>query len=392
MNVFHQMGFRDKWNIDCQKEGIGDGLIFSPINMESDKLLALPADLRQISFLDPQFYLLNIEKSSNVTYPFFPGNIKSDFSTVDLDVNNDQLAELCVDYQLNADFRYIVIPTRYVDALPTRYLENLSENFVYPFLDKKAKKSITKPFLLTVLVKQIMIEDEAKRDELLNWMTSFSEITGFYLIFENNYNSKQIKDFEYLKNVMFFIDILKKNELEVHIGYCNTEGLLFSAAMPDSVTIGSYENLRMFKISRFETTEGKQMRAPNARLYSSKLLQWMDYNYIESMKSLVSDYDKFFDDTQYKPLMFSLGEFRGQPYNWHFAKSEIYKHYFEVFTRQIKSLPNDQLTRIEYLKDVIKTAISNYKIIEDSVLLDGDSDGSHLPIWYNVLNAYKKTL
>ena len=122
MEVFHQMGFRDKWNIDCLKEGIGDGLIFSPINMESDKLLALPADLRQVSFLDPQFYLLNIEKSSNVTYPFFPGNIKSDFSTVDLDVNNDQLAELCVDYQLNADLRYIVIPTRYVDALPTRYL------------------------------------------------------------------------------------------------------------------------------------------------------------------------------------------------------------------------------------------------------------------------------
>ena len=283
MNVFHQMGFRDKWNIDCQKEGIGDGLIFSPINMESDKLLALPADIRQVSFLDPQFYLLNIEKSSNVTYPFFPGNIKSDFSTVDLDVNNDQLAELCVDYQLNADLRYIVIPTRYVDALPTRYLENLSENFVYPFLENKAKKNITKPFLLTVLVKQIMIEDEAKCDELLNWMTSFSEIAGFYLIFENNYTSKQIKDFEYLKNVLFFIDILKKNELEVHIGYCNTEGLLLSAAMPDSITIGSYENLRMFKISRFEATEGKQMRAPNARLYSSKLLQWMDYNYIESM-------------------------------------------------------------------------------------------------------------
>ena len=118
----------------------------------------------------------------------------------------------------------------------------------------------------------------------------------------------------------------------------------------------------------------------------------MDYKYIESMKSLVNDYDQYFDDTQYKPLMFSLGEFKGQAFNWHFSKSEIYKHYFEVFTSQIKSLPDDQLTRIEYLKDAIKTAISNYKIIEDSVLLDGDSDGSHLSIWYNVLNTFKKTL
>ena len=57
------MGFRDKWNIDCLKSGIGDGLIFSPINMDSDKLLALPKSIREVSFLDPQFYLLNKEKA-----------------------------------------------------------------------------------------------------------------------------------------------------------------------------------------------------------------------------------------------------------------------------------------------------------------------------------------
>jgi len=44
------------------------------------------------------------------------------------------------------------------------------------------------------------------------------------------------------------------------------------------------------------------------------------------------------------------------------------------------------------LKSMIKTAIDNYKVIEDVVLLDGDSDGSHLATWYNVLNSYKKNL
>ena len=287
---------------------------------------------------------------------------------------------------------YVIIPTRYVDAVPTRYLEQMAENFVYPFLEVKEQKNITKKILLTVVVKQIMIEDKDKLDELLNWMTGISGIAGFYLIFENNFTSKQIKNFEYLSKVLFFIDILKQNELEVHIGYCNTEALIYSAAMPDSITIGSYENLRMFKISRFEISDGKQMHAPNARLYSSKLLQWVDYNYIESMKSLIDKYDLFFDDTQYKPLMFSLGEFKDKPFSWHFAKSEIYKHYFEVFNSQIKSLVSNQLERIEQLKLIIRTAIDNYKVIEDSILLDSDSDGSHLATWYNVLNSYKKTL
>lgn len=388
MKVYHQMGFRDKWNIDCLKSGIGDGLIFSPINMDSDKLLALPKSIREVSFLDPQFYLLNKEKSTNITYPFFPGNIKADFSTADLDVSNSKLAELCIDYQVNAGLEYVIIPTRYVEAVPTRYLEQMAENFVYPFLEVKEQKNITKKFLLTVVVKQIMIEDKDKLDELLNWMTGISDIAGFYLIFENNFTSKQIKNFEYLSKVLFFIDILKQNELEVHIGYCNTEALIYSAAMPDSITI----NLRMFKIARFEISDGKPMHAPNARLYSSKLLQWVDYNYIESMKSLIDKYDLFFDDTQYKPLMFSLGEFKDQPFSWHFAKSEIYKHYFEVFNSQIKSLASNQLERIEQLKLIIRTAIDNYKVIEDSILLDSDSDGSHLATWYNVLNSYKKTL
>ena len=186
--------------------------------------------------------------------------------------------------------------------------------------------------------------------------------------------------------------MLKRNKLEVHIGYCNTEGLLYSAAMPDSISMGSYENLRMFKISRFEAVEGKPMRAPAARLYSSKLLQWIDYNYIESMKSLIDDYTSYFDDTQYKPLMFSLGEFKDKRYNWHFAKSEIYKHYFEVFNTQIKSLPDNQNDRIEHLKAIIKNAIDNYKNIEENILLDENSDGSHLAIWYNALNAYKKSI
>lgn len=118
----------------------------------------------------------------------------------------------------------------------------------------------------------------------------------------------------------------------------------------------------------------------------------MDYNYIESMKSLVDNYDSYFDDTSYKPLMFSLGEFKDKAFKWHFAKSEIYKHYFEVFYSQIKSLASDQFERIEQLKTMIKIAIDNYSIIENAVLLDGDSDGSHLAIWYNVLNSYKKTL
>jgi hypothetical protein len=79
-------------------------------------------------------------------------------------------------------------------------------------------------------------------------------------------------------------------------------------------------------------------------------------------------------------------------FKWHFAKSEPYKHYFTVFYNQIKNLSVTQEERIKELKLTIKEALSHFKAIEAKILLDDDSNGSHLPTWFNVINAYEKEL
>lgn len=387
MKVFHQTGHNIKWNIDSFKEGVGDGLIYSPINIDADKLIGYSEELKSGGFLDPQMYLLNEAKGCIETYPYFPGNLKSDFSTPDLDNDSINLARLCIDYQLQNNFKYIVIPTRYNTENPTNYLIQSSEYFVYPFCDYAKESKSGKKILLSVIVKGIMLTDEEKRNEVLNWITSHQQVDGVYLIFENNFTSKQIKDFDFLLNALRFIKILKDNLMEVHIGYCNTEALLYSIAMPDSITIGSYENLRSFGIRRFQDIENGMMRSPNARLYSSKLLQWVDYGYIQPMKKLVENYADYFDSSSYNPLT------NFEPdYNWQFKKTEPYKHYFYVFNNQIKSLPEGQSDRIEKIKTDIKQARNLFNKIENSVLLDDDSDGSHLQHWFNVINAFQKEI
>ena len=386
MKVYHQTGFRYKWNIESFLNGVGNGLIYSPINIDADKLSALDVKLKHSGFLDPQLYLLYEAKGTLDTYPYFPGNIKPDFATPDLDNSHIQLAQLCVDYQVQNNFEYLIIPSRYYTDNPTTFFSQSTDYFVTPFCDYIRNKNIQKKILLSVIVKTIMLSDEEKRNEVLNWITGHQNIEGVYLILENNFTSKQIKDFDYLLNALKFIKVLKDNQMEVHLGYSNTEALLYSIAMPDSVTIGSYENLRSFGIKRFQDMEKSQMRAPNARLYSSYLLQWVDYEYIQAMKKLMPDYANYFDDSEYRPLMFT------PEFKWHFAKSEPYKHYFYVFDRQIKSLPSTQEGRIEELKCKIKNALTLFKKIENEVLLDENSDGSHLPTWFNVINAFQKEL
>lgn len=386
MKVYHQTGFRDNWNRECYQNGIGDGLIFSPINIDSDKLLALDQTLKTNGFIDPQLYLLNEAKGTLDTYPYFPGNLKPDFSTPDLDNSHIQMAKLCVDFQMKNDFNYLVIPTRYYTDNPTSYFIQSTDYFVTPFCDYVRNNAFKKKILLSVIVKSIMLSDQEKRNEVLNWITGHQSIDGVYLIFENNFTSKQIKDFNFLLNALHFISILKDNNMEVHLGYTNTEALLYSIAMPDSITVGSYENLRSFGIKRFKDIENGPMRAPRARLYSSKLLQWLDYQYVEAMQSLIPNYINYFDESDFRPLMFK------PEYNWQFQKPEPYKHYFYVFDRQIKSLPKSQLERINAVKDIIKNAVELFKSIEDNVLLDDESNGSHLPTWFNVINAYQKEI
>jgi hypothetical protein len=385
MKVYHQTGFRHNWNIDSFQQKVGDGLIYSPINIDADKLLQLDNSLKETGFLDPQLYLLNEAKGTLHTYPYFPGNIKPDYSTPDLDNSNQILAQLCVDYQLKNNFEYIVIPTRYYVDNPTTYFSQTSDYFVSPFLDYVRANKIQNKILQSVIVKTIMLTDVEKRNEALNWITG-QNVDGVYLIFEDNATGKQIKDFEFLLNAVKFIQVLKMNGMEVHLGYNNTEAILYSIAMPDSVSIGSYENLRSFGIKRFQDLENGPMRAPRARLYSSLLFQWIDYQYIDAMSKLISNYENYFDDSEYKPLMFR------PDYNWQFMKPEPYKHYFYVFNKQIKALPTTQLERIDLLKAKIKGSINLFKKIEESVLLDDDSNGSHLPTWYNVINAFQKEL
>ncbi|MEZ4959874.1 MAG: hypothetical protein R2830_08650 [Saprospiraceae bacterium] len=386
MKVYHQTGFRYNWNIESLQGHVGDGLIFSPINIDADKLANLNNTLKSSGFLDPQLYLLNEAKGTLDTYPYFPGNLKPDFTTPDLDESHKELAKLCVDFQLDNNFEYIVIPIRYYPDNPSNFLVQCTEYFVAPFSDYIKSRSSNKKVLLSVIVKSIMLADLDRRNEMLNWITGHLGIDGVYLIFENNFTSKQIKDFDYLLNALNFIKSLKDNQLEVHIGYCNTEAIMYSVAMPDSVTIGSYENLRSFGIKRFQDLENSPMRSPNARLYSSKLFQWVDYVYIQAMEQLVSNYADYFDDSEYKPLMFK------PEFKWHFAKSEPYKHYFYVFDKQLKDLPSVQVERISIIKTSIASAVQLFNEIQNDVFLDNDSNGSHLPTWYNVLNAFQKNL
>ena len=387
MLIFHQCGHNYVWNIhSLSEDDAGNGFIISPVNIRANQISTkFPQKLLNSSWLDPQFYLPNDNKGKLATYPFFPANALDMFSTSDYEESAYEVAKQCLLFQHGLGLKYLVIPTRYFDDLPSNYLEQLSALFLEPFAKAKKDLGLDKPLLLTVIAKSLHLELGEPRDELLSWATNHPEIAGIYLILDNNFHSKQIKDPGYLVGAMRFIRILRINNLEVHVGYSGLEGLLFSVADPTSVSIGSYENLRSFNIQRLETRdESSNPRQPRPRIYSGHLLQWIEDTYLPSLRELTPEWQSFFDDSPYKNYLLDPST------SLNSQRSELYKHYFLSFSKQVAALPALE-QRAQFIRKIVMEALARFEQIKESgVFLNSDSDASHLPAWLNALTMYQR--
>lgn len=385
MLVYHQCGHNFVWNVQSiEDDGAGEGLIISPVNVEADRIRArIPEELLRSSWMDPQFFLPHDPKNKLGTYPFFPGNVVDEFSTDEFQSHASQVARECLRFQDELGLRYLVIPTRYFTDLPEGYLEQAQSLFVEPFLEARADLALDRPLLLTVIAKPLHLEEGGARDELLSWLTSFPGLDGVYLIFDNNFYTKQIKDPGYLAGMLRFVRILRLNDLEVHIGYSGLEGLLLSVADATSVSVGSYENLRSFGTLRLETREPGAQRGPRPRVYSARLLQWLEDTFLPPIRELVEGWESLVDDSPYKAYLLDPGN------TLNFQRAEIYKHYFYLFHAQVAALP-DLEERPDYLRAMITDALALFDDITScGVFLDGDSDHSHLPAWMNALAMFE---
>lgn len=383
--LYHQLGYRFQWNINSILENeTGSGAIIAARYMSKDDVEALPVELRQRSIFDPQFYLPNSTRGELANYNFFPDVVANGFQTAEWTPEQAiESAMGCLEFQLANEFRYCIIPTRVRDGMPTDFIESQTFAFVDPFLVAYNNLGSSIPCLLQLILTDQMLKDKGYRTNILNWVTGLEEIEGVYLIYKYSRTHKQIQDTDFLLAVDHFVTSLKQAGMVVVMGYLNTESIPLLCSNPDIITMGGYENMRIFNtLSMEELDPNKKMRGPNARIYSSRLLQWIEYDYLGAIAQKVTDFDTYFEDNDQKIAMFK------PDYKWHFNRSEPYVHYFEAFGRQFQRLNSQTgIDRVKAVRAEITNAIAEFERLEQAgVTLDVDSGGRHLYSWNNFLN------
>jgi len=387
MKLYHQTGWNSVWNFDSYKDdNTGDGFIISARYHSRDTVQGLSANLKSKSIFDPQFFFPEIDRGELSTYNFFPEKISGGFDTDDFSKSfASESAKRCIDFQIENNFEYLTIPMRLIEGNRSNFIEEQTRLFIEPFLNAIKDSGYRDKVLLQFLCTESMLKDEETFTNILSWLTFYTEINGIYLILYFDQNDKQIKDTELLLKLLKLIDVIKSNQLELVLGYTNTESYLLSIAEPDIITMGAYENTRSFKKHPFQVKTDR-IAQPVPRVYSYSLLQWIRYEYIGAIKT-ATDLDRVFHENIYREDLLS------PEFNPHFTKPSLYKHYFQSFDEQINEIKG--LSGKE-LYNSVRSTVNNGMILSEELTEDygirmtSDSDTSHLQPWYTVINIYGK--
>lgn len=385
--LFHQCGHNTTWNIDSlSDEECGDGLILSPVHRKHADVEGIGKSIKSASIFDPQFYLPNSQKSKLQTYPFFPESISpNSFATGDFTLVALEAANKCIDFQLGNFFNKVIIPARFYDQMYPDYMDRQNAYTVTPFLRALSSRKVKKPIYLTLPLTSHMVINKIFRTQLLNWVTSFPEITGVYVLATpHDEGSKQIQSEDFLFQYMDFLQQLRNATLEVLIGYCNTESLLFLMIEGCDITFGSFENTRMFSIDKFITTE-EDRRGPKARIFSKGLLNWVQIGHAKEIRDQDKKlWGKIYDPTEYgdRAIKAAVEPTFNQP--------QLYKHHFILFSKLVDELRDLPIVdRYKRMRTFLKEAEELYEEITDLPMdLEKHSRGSHIQPWLTALNKF----
>lgn len=381
LKLFHQVGHNALWNIDSfEKEGCGDGLILSPVHQNPGSIEKMREATRQASIFDPQFYLPSSQKPKLLQYDFFPEAITEGFSTSSFEAKVVEAAKQCLEFQRKQQFRRLVVPTRFIDQMYSNYVDRQRAFTVDAFM---SQIGVDEEVCISLAVTAPMIEDEGFRTKLLSWMTSYPNVAELYLIYAAPRERKQIHDRNLLVACHRLGQEMQGIGLELTWGHQNTEALLSTAQGDVSVTMGSFENTRIFSTDKFVASDDDR-RGPKARIYLPGLLNWIQFDQARDIqKNLPKLWKSIYVETTHAEEALALAV---EPT---FNQPQLYKHHFLCMRQQIAELAAmSSADRIVRLKQLVEEAASAYQEIARKIQLEKHGQGTYLADWSAALSQF----
>lgn len=256
MPVYHQMGHQSDNLIIESDLSSYHGAILSPVNYTQEEMVSkFGSDFRtNESFelvFDPQLYFPRTERQKLLNWQYFP----QDVDTINLSESAwwtqlvFNLTETLKQVRPNAVCTPVVVPR----SFSNEYYKQMAQVTI-ELCDQVAPLSIE--VLQTVVVGLSDLADYRRVMSIASIITA-TKVNRAYIVFSGNTSPRrELDDPEELKGAMLLIDLLKENGINVLVGYCSSDMVLWKHAGAESCASGKFFNLRRFTSSRWDDIDG----------------------------------------------------------------------------------------------------------------------------------------
>ncbi len=387
MKLLHQVWYKYNWNLDSYfQDNIWDGFILNAYSIEENKIWKKISNyefnsISDKSFLDLQYYWWNSSKWWKLdTYSFHPIHLSKDDT---MTLSWIELIYKWIDYQIDKNFKNIIIPHTYYDITDTKKILDIIKAVNKKLKDDK--KNGFKYYMTLPISNEILYNNELL-EELLITITDISiSFDGYYIACESKpWIRKKVNDsFVYYNSLNKIFKTLKQQEFSIIYAYANFDAIIFYSLVDiDYISLWTYENLRNFDIKRF--TEDKWGWPSKWWYFSEKLLNMIKADNIEYLRTKNSiDFIKnenniFSDEILSRWILW-----------WNTHKPEIHKNYLLSISNIFNEMSLlDIPSRKKFIIEKIEKAKETYKVLENNwVLLLDESADYHLSNWLQFIKS-----
>ena len=291
--IGHQLGDKVTRGLG---EGLIDGAVFSPKDLQPSTIAARISDTREGSpdadvLLDPQFYVSLFADSpaahvgNLAEWDFFRAYRKSELEiarTVDSALREyfEEVSAL--------DVTAVIAPNIYVSQSLDSREAVIAKNFIRQARSAYEKIGDNRPLFATLAICREALQDRHEFEEFLNDITILDEPPdGFYVIIGGRATEARSDFFhtDVLSNWMLLNLSLQVNGFQVINGYADILAPFLGMAGAHAGATGWWSNLRMFSMDRFFPAGGG--RQPVYRYLSKALLNRITFAEKEAIAPFV---------------------------------------------------------------------------------------------------------
>lgn len=293
------------------EEGLIDGAIFSPKDLQRDTMASRIAEMRgrypgAAILVDQQFYVCLYANSPTINL----GNI-SDWSCFHIFRKGELELSSTVDRVLEEYFQEVaplevtsvIAPNIYISQSFDSREAVIAKNFVREARHIYNRTGDRRPLFASLVICREALQDRREFEDFINDITLLDNPPdGFYVIIASRSSEARSDIFhtDVIANWMMLNLSLSINGFQVVNGYSDILAPFLGAAGGAAGATGWYSNLRMFSLDRFFPSTGG--RQPLVRYLSKSLLNRVTFSEKEAVRVFVPNVINHLPhDTDYDP-------------------------------------------------------------------------------------------